>query len=100
MSGGSHGYVFGRIEDELCGQMHDRELDDLMKDIAKLAHDLEWYDSNDICEETYRKSVAAFKEKWFKQPRETRLTGYIDEAVNRLRDELRAMIGPEPPGQT
>lgn len=47
MSGGSHNYVCYNIENDLCGQMHDRELDDLMKDIAELAHDLEWYDSGD-----------------------------------------------------
>lgn len=42
MSGGSHGYIYYEIESQLCGAMHDRELNDLMKDIAELAHDLEW----------------------------------------------------------
>ena len=93
MSGGSHNYIFGRIEDELVGQMHDRELDDLMQDVANLAHDLEWADSGDTSTEDYRESVRAFKEKWFESSREERLLGYIDSAVNRLRTELREMIG-------
>ena len=93
MSGGSHGYVYARIEEELCGQMHDRELDDLMQDVAKLAHDLEWYDSSDICEKTYRKSVAEFKKKWFQQSREARLIGYINKETDRLRADLLALIG-------
>ena len=93
MSGGSHGYIYGRIEDELVGQMHDRELDDLMQDVANLAHDLEWADSGDTSLADYRKSVRAFKEKWLESSREERLLGYIDSAVDRLRVELREMIG-------
>lgn len=93
MSGGSHGYIFNRIEDELVGQMHDRELDDLMQDVANLAHDLEWYDSCDTSAEDYRKSVRAFKKKWLMGNREERLLEYIDSAVDRLRAELREMIG-------
>lgn len=73
--------------------MHDRELNDLMKDIAELAHDLEWYDSSDYGEDDYRESVVKFKAKWFEQSREERLKNYIDEAVDELRKDLYAMIG-------
>lgn len=93
MSGGSHGYIYCEIESQLCGAMHDRELNDLMKDIAELAHDLEWYDSSDCGEDDYRKSVVKFKAKWFEQSREERLKNYIDEAVDELRKDLYAMIG-------
>lgn len=41
MSGGCKNYICYKIENELVGQMHDKELDDLMKDITELAHDLE-----------------------------------------------------------
>ena len=51
MSGGSHNYICYRIEEDLVGQMEDKELDDLMRDIAELAHDLEWYHSCDTDEE-------------------------------------------------
>ena len=67
MSGGSHNYICYHIEDDLCGQMEDKELDDLMKDIAELAHDLEWYHSCDKDKEDYMKTVKNFKQKWFKE---------------------------------
>ena len=95
MSGGSHGYICYRIEEELCGQMYDAELNDLMKDIVKLAHDLEWYDSSDIGEESYKKTVAEFKRKWFKAEREDRLKVYIDDAMEKLRSEMYLLIGME-----
>ena len=93
MSGGSHGYIYSQIDSELCGQMHDPELNDLMEDIAELAHALEWYDSGDTCRETYDKTVADFKVKWFKGDRPNRLRHYIDDAIDDLRDELIRMIG-------
>ena len=93
MSGGSHDYLYGRVRDEYVGFMHDRELDNLMDDIADLLHDLEWYDSCDYGEDTYRESVAKFKEKWFKGSRTERLKGYIDEVINETRTKLMKMIG-------
>lgn len=95
MSGGSHNYICFSIEEELVGKMHDIELDDLMADVAKLAHAVEWMDSGDTCEETYRKEVAAFKKKWFTDSRDERLKGYVDEAIAKLKTELYAMIGEE-----
>ena len=73
--------------------MYDIELNDLMKDIAKLAHDLEWYDSADIGEESYRKTVAEFKRKWFNAERNDRLKVYIDDATEKLRAEMYLLIG-------
>lgn len=95
MSGGSHNYIYYRIEDELVGQMEDRELDDLMKDIATLAHDLEWYHSNDKSRDDYRESVRKFKDKWFKQSRKERLKKYIEESIQKTKEELLNMIGGE-----
>ncbi len=93
MSGGSRDYVCYRIKDDLAGKMYDAELDDLMSDIADLTHDVEWYDSGDICEDTYRKSVAKFKKKWFGSDRNTRLKGYIDTKFAETKQELYQMIG-------
>jgi hypothetical protein len=73
--------------------MHDRELNDLMADVARLAHAVEWMDSGDTCEETYLKEVAAFKKKWFSDSRDERLKSYIDGAIVKLRAELYDMIG-------
>ena len=92
MSGGSMNYVYNQIEYECVGQMGDRELDDLMKDIAKLVHDREWHLSGDTCEETYLKTVKEFKRKWFKSPRAKRLYGYIDDVFSKTRSECMAMI--------
>ena len=86
MSGGSHNYVYSTIKEELVGPMHDRELDDLMQDIADLAHDLEWADSGDYSPERYKKAVEQFKSKWFSMPRAERLRNYID---NRLAAIIR-----------
>lgn len=93
MSGGSHNYIYYKIEEELVGQMHDMELNDLMKDIAELAHDLEWFDSSDCSENDYKKSVEKFKNKWFGKSRNERLKEYIDESINKLKDQLYTMIG-------
>lgn len=93
MSGGSHDYICFKIENELVGQMYDSELNDLMQDIAELAHDVEWYDSGDTDKETYLESVTKFKQKWFKGNREERLKGYIDYSIDNLRSELYNLIG-------
>ena len=93
MSGGSHNYIGYRIEEQLVGQMEDAELDDLMKDIVTLAHDLEWMDSGDIGEDNYRETVKWFKEKWFANSREDRLKGYVDEKIEALRRELNLLWG-------
>lgn len=92
MSGGSHDYVYCKIENELCGQMHDPELNELMSDISELAHYLEWWESGDIGEESYRKTVCKFKRKWFQSSREERLKKYVDEALERQKVELYKMI--------
>ena len=95
MSGGSHNYICYRIEEDLVGQMEDKELDDLMRDIADLAHDLEWYHSADTSRDDYRESVRKFKDKWFKQSREERLKGYVDEAIDDVRSEMYMLLGVE-----
>lgn len=96
MSGGSHNYICYKIEEELVGQMKDPELNDMMKDISDLAHDLEWADSGDYNNDDYMKSVRQFKEKWFGKNRTKRLRGYIDKQVEEVRKELYAMIAVEP----
>ena len=92
MSGGSHDYLYSRIEEEYCGAMHDIELNDLMTDIVNLLHDLEWYDSGDYGEDTYREAVNGFKQKWFGTSREDRLKRYIDMEVSSVRKELYELI--------
>ena len=93
MSGGSKNYIFCAIESELCDQMYDEELNDLIKDVAELAHDLEWWISSDIGKEEYLETVSRFKKKWFESDRNERLKGYVDANVEELRNELYTLIG-------
>lgn len=67
MSGGSYNYMYSRIEYEYVGKMYDSQLNAMMKDLVDLLHDLEWWQSCDYDEKTYRESVKKFKKKWFKQ---------------------------------
>lgn len=95
MSGGSMCYVYATLESEAVGRMGDAELDELMRDVAALLHDCEWWHSGDTCEETYRKTVAKFKRKWFGKTRSARLERLIDERIANARKECLQMIGVE-----
>ena len=93
MSGGHWDYICYRVE-EMAGYTHDKEIDMLVKDFAQLLHDLEWYDSADIDEDTYRKTVREFKKKWLGGAnREERLIEIVNRAYDELRNELINMIG-------
>lgn len=93
MSGGSYNYICYTIENELYGRMYDTELNDLIKDISELVHDLEWWISGDTNEEAYRTSVNRFKKKWFDGNRKERLKGYIDKELEKTKKELYKMLG-------
>lgn len=67
MSGGSYSYMCYRIEEEYVGRMFDSQLDNMMKDLVEVLHDLEWWQSADSDEKRYRESVNKFKKKWFRQ---------------------------------
>ena len=95
MSGGSHNYTYYRVEEEYVGAMHDAELDEMMKDLVKVLHDVEWWQSADIGEDDYRKTVKAFKAKWFDSDRGERLKPIIERKINNVRKELLDMIGGE-----
>ena len=93
MSGGSYDYICYKLEEQCENNMHDAEMNDLIKDLCKVLHDLEWWDSGDISEEAYRKTLSAFKQKWFKDDRAERLKGYIDEQIGVVRSQLYSLIG-------
>lgn len=93
MSGGSYDYICYKLEEQCENNMHDAEMNDLIKDLCKVLHDLEWWDSGDISEETYRKTLLAFKKKWFKDDRAERLKGYIDEQIGVVKSQLYSLIG-------
>ena len=102
MSGGSFGYVGDYIGNNVFGYllsvhydnidnpahcrlarnmnpMDDRDVSELLYDMACLLHSCEWYKSGDICEETYREHIAKFKKKWFKRTDTDRLQACKDD---------------------
>ena len=87
MSGGSYSYVYCKVENECVGRMFDRQLDEMMKDLVKVLHDLEWWQSCDCDEKRYRESVTKFKKKWFKQ-RKIDVQKQIESEFERTKDKL------------
>lgn len=79
MSGGRLGYFFSSLEDH-AGDFEDKELDELVKDLATLFHDREWFLSGDTCEGAWEESRMAFKKKWFTiHGRQERIEKYLDD---------------------
>lgn len=98
MSGGARNYICYQMESELDGRMYDPEINDLVHDIIKLAHSVEWAESDDTSIEDYKKDVSEFKKKWFQSPRKDRLKKYIDESIAGTRKDLYQMIGVKADG--
>lgn len=89
MSGGSMNYFYSTLA-EYANVLGDRELNDLVHDLVKVFHDKEWWDSADIGEGSYNKTVNEFKDKWFTAAGALRrYDDYINEAITQLRRELR-----------
>lgn len=87
MSGGSYNYMYCRINDEYVDRMFDSQLNSMMKDLVDVLHDLEWWQSCDYSEETYRESVKKFKKKWFKQTK-IDVQKQIESEFEKTKDEL------------
>ena len=93
MSGGSYDYICYKLSNECEGRMYDAEMNDLVEDLYEVLHDLEWWQSGDTSEESYRNTLTKFKAKWFKGDRQERLKGYIDEQIGIVRSQLYSLIG-------
>ncbi len=95
MSGGSYNYIYETLSEECAGQMYDPEMDELIRNLCIVLHDLEWWQSGDIGEEKYRETLRRFKEKWFgtDEARAKRLKKYIDDQIGITRIELYNMLG-------
>ena len=93
MSGGSHEYICYSLENNCKDRMYDVEMNDLIADLVDVLHDLEWWQSGDIGESDYRKTLSKFKKKWFKGDRRLRFKGYIDERIEKLKKELYSAFG-------
>lgn len=89
MSGGRLDYFYSDLESHV-GDFGDKELDDLVKDLAKLFHDREWFLSSDTCEGAWVESRDKFKQKWFTEAgRKDRIELYLAE----IRNDVLSMLG-------
>lgn len=89
MSGGSLNYFYTQLQEHI-GDFGDKELDELVKDLADLFHEREWYLSGDTGSGDWNEARDYFKAKWFTDLcREDRIIGYLDE----IKRETLAMIG-------
>ncbi len=89
MSGGHLDYFYCQLQDHV-GDFGDRELDELVKDLAELFHDREWYLSSDTGIGDWNEARDEFKAKWFtKHGREERIEKYLSE----IGDEVRKSFG-------
>lgn len=68
--------------------LEDKIISEMAYDVLCLIHSYDWYASDDTCEETYRKDVEFFKNKWLKQLKKAYIQNLIDEEVQACKDEL------------
>lgn len=99
MSGGHFNYKDGDLKseifdygDEPSNVFEDMEISNLVWDVLTLIHDYDWYASGDTSPGDYHTAKKKFKEKWFKADRSERLTKIIDEKLDDVREELKAIL--------
>lgn len=91
MSGGSLDYFYSQLNDHI-GDFKDKELDDLVSDLAQLFHDREWYLSGDYCEGNWNEARDNFKKKWFTDVgRQQR----VEQAFDKAKTDLLQSFGLE-----
>ena len=84
MSGGSLDYFYCQLREHV-GDFGDRELDELVDDLADLFHDREWYLSADYGKGDWNEARDKFKKKWFTDVgRQQRIEKAFDEAKAEL----------------
>lgn len=92
MSGGHLHYFYSTLEEHV-GDFGDKELDELVADLAELFHDREWYLSGDTGVGGWNEARDDFKEKRFtKHGRQKRIEKYLEEFAN----EVRQSFGLDP----
>ena len=91
MSGGSLDYFYCQLQ-EHDRDFGDKELNELVTDLAQLFHDREWYLSGDYGEGNWNEARDKFKDKWFKEgARAERIERYLDD----IRKEVLQSFGIE-----
>ena len=94
MSSGIMDYVCYKIE-EAADHVDDKEIKDLLTDLAELMHDLEWWDSGDYSEATYTETLSKFKAKWFGDNRNERLREYLNTTIDDMKVEIDRLLGEQ-----
>ena len=95
MSGGSLNYFYCNLQDHI-GDFGDKELDDLVADLAELFHEREWYLSCDSGKGDWVEARDAFKNKWFtKIGRQKRIEKYLKEFENFFKISSKKGATPE-----
>ena len=92
MSGGAYDYIYYKLEDACKGQMYDAEMDDLITDLCKVLHDLEWWQSGDYSSSDYYESLDEFKKKWFGGTRNERLKEYLNSELDEMKLKIEKLI--------
>lgn len=88
MNGGYLNYFYSELEDHI-GDFGDKELDDLVKDLAELFRDRELYLSGDTGEGSWREARDRFKAKWFTEyGRKDRIEEYLMQTASELLDSF------------
>ena len=72
--------------------MEDEEISELVWDVLELIRVFDYYSCSDTGRDTYIKRKNEFKKKWFGN-RDERLEKIVDKKIERLREEVKEMIG-------
>ena len=91
MSGGYLDYICFKLDD-ITDRIDDREIKDLIKDLADLLHDYEWWQSGDYGSETYYEKLDKFRAKWFGDNRNERLIYYLNTALDEVKAEINKLL--------
>lgn len=78
---------------------HDVEMSEMFWDILVVLQSLDWFDSADTSELTYREDVEYFKNKWLGKTTDERINKMIDDAVEKARHEINVALGKEMDGE-
>ena len=94
MSGGSRNYICYKLEEECIDMpIEDCELSLMIKDLCKVLHDLEWWESGDYGEEQYQKSLSNFKEKWLRGDKVEIAKDFCDNQISIVKQGLYSILG-------
>lgn len=88
MSGGALDYFYCTLR-EHDKDFGDKELNELVSDLAELFHDREWLLSGDTGDGDWNEARDAFKEKWFTEHgRQERIEKYLLEFADEVREQF------------